>query len=119
MNAAAQSVEESKTSGKAPTTEGVPEQMALKGDDFTDLTKYLMPIYQHMIDVFRTNMSVADPAAHQYYLTLCNYVDSWERSVRNATPAQVWIVAGESEKVLEPFYTHLNATRDKLLSCYI
>lgn len=119
MNSAAHRVEESKTSGKAPSAGGLPEQMMLKGDDFTDLTKNLMPIYRNMIDVFRTNMAAADPIACQYYPTLCNYAHSWERSVRNATPASEWIVAGESTKVLEPFYTHLKATRDKLLSSYI
>jgi hypothetical protein len=115
MNSAAQRVEESKTSGKAPTTGGLPDQMRLKDDDFTDLTKNLMPLYRNMIDVFRTNMPAADQTAYQYYPILCNYVHSWERSVRNATSAQAWIVAGESTKVLEPFYMHLKATRDKLL----
>lgn len=119
MNSAAQRFEESKTSGKAPTTGGLPGQMMIEDDDFTDLTKHLMPIYRNMIDVFRINMSAADPMAHQYYPILCKYVHSWERSVRNATLAQVWIVTGESTKVLEPFYMHVKATRDKLLSSYI
>jgi hypothetical protein len=119
MNSAAQRVEESRTSGKASTTGGLPEQMMLKDDDFAELTKNLMPLYRNMIHVFRTNMPAADQMAYQYYPILCHYVRSWERSVRNAAPAQEWIVAGESTKVLEPFYMHLKSTRDKLLSSYI
>ncbi len=103
MNAAAECFEKSKTSDIAPTTGGFPEQMQLKGDDDLTDIKDLMRIYRQMMDVFQASISVADPTAHAYFLTLCNYVDSWERSVRFAMPSQVWIVEDRVKECFNRF----------------
>lgn len=96
----------------------IPEQMPLTGDDLTIIKEKLMPIYREMINVFRTNMSVANPTVATYFYSLCKYEDSWDKSVRSAVPAQAWIVRGQTEKVLHPFYEHLHCTHNKLLSDY-
>jgi hypothetical protein len=96
----------------------MPEQMPLSGDDFTIMKEKLFPIYQRMITVFRTNMSAAGPTAHEYFYSLCKYVDSWEKSLHSAIPAHAWIVRGQNDEVLQPFYAHLQRVHDKLLADY-
>jgi hypothetical protein len=96
----------------------MPEQMAIADDDLTILKDKLVPIYRDMINVFRTNMSVADPGMDEYFSILNKYVESWEKSLRGAMLAHEWIVRGENEKVLQPFYEHLESTYNRLLDTY-
>jgi hypothetical protein len=97
---------------------GAPDQMPISGDDLTIMKEKLFPIYQRMITVFRTNMSVGGPTAHEYFYSLCKYVDSWEKSLHSASPAHAWIVRGQNDEVLQPFYAHLQRFHDKLLADY-
>jgi hypothetical protein len=86
-----------------------PEQMPLSDDDLAIMKEKLFPIYDEMITVFRTNMSVAGPAVHEYYYTLCKYVNSWEKGLNSAIPAHTWIVRGENEKCFSRFTQTCNA----------
>jgi hypothetical protein len=114
MNEAAECSEKSRTTGMASTTGGFPEEMQLKGNDLEVIKGTLMPIYRNMIKEFRSNMSIANPTAHAYFPILCQYVESWVRRGNLDMPSAVRIVAGQSEKVLQPFYTHLCDTHTKL-----
>jgi hypothetical protein len=118
MNLAAKRFEASKTTGAPLTGAGLPELMPVSGDDIPKIKEVLFPLYRRMIDVFQNNMFVADPESHLYFPALAEYVESWERGLREAVPSHSSIVVGQSEEHLEPLYSHLEKKRDKLLENY-
>ena len=67
-----------------------------------------------MVTTFRDKMWLAEPETRVYFDKFVEFVDVWERSLRNAMPGEVVKAIGHGEANLHPFYDHLEKTHDRL-----
>ena len=73
-----------------------------------------MVLYRKMIEVFRKRMWLAEPETREYLPQLIEFVDVWERRMRDAMPDEVVLAIEHSEENLRSFYDHLATTHDRL-----
>ena len=74
----------------------------------------LMPLYGQMVDVFRSKLWLAEPETRNYFSTLIEFVDVWDKILADRLPRDVAPAIGHTEANLKPFYEHLEATHDRL-----
>jgi hypothetical protein len=74
----------------------------------------LLPGYRKMAMIFRENLWLADPDTQEFYPELMEYLELWERHLREALPGEVLVRLGHTEAKLHPFYAHLKARHDSL-----
>jgi len=67
----------------------------------------LMPLYRKMLDVFTEKYWLADPDTRDYYQSFLEFVEVWERNLAKAIPGEVITKLGHAEKIVHPFYDHL------------
>ncbi|MCH7806943.1 MAG: hypothetical protein IH995_07355 [Proteobacteria bacterium] len=91
-----------------------PQFQAIIEYDNTKLREELIPAYQKMITLFRDKMWLAEPETREYFDDLVEFVDIWERSLRNTLPPEVLEDLDHDESNLAPFYEHLEMTLNKL-----
>ena len=82
-----------------------------EGNIFKDIT---MPLYRKMLDVFRERMWLAEPQTRGHLAALVEFVDVWERHLRNTIPDEIVWEIEHSEENLKPFYRHVEETHDQL-----
>lgn len=109
-NASRKSVEESQRLSK----ERFPEFAAIIQDDNITFTDKLIPTYRRMINIFRDKLWLAEPETRAFFPMLVEFVDLWERHLREALPVEVVNEMGHTEAKLHPFYDHLERTMDTL-----
>jgi hypothetical protein len=65
-----------------------------------------------MVDLFRANFWLADPATREFYPEVLEFVDVWERLVDKSLPVEVLRRIDHTEEKLLPFYKHVADTHD-------
>ena len=74
----------------------------------------LLPLYQEMIEIFRKNYWLADEETRTYFPTLLQYVEVWNRNLKDALPFEVWKALDHKESRLIAFYEHLEKKHNDL-----
>jgi hypothetical protein len=85
-------------------------------DDENKTLGVLMPRYQEMVNVFRTKMWLAEPETRVHFPVLIEFVDVWDKILSDRLPREIAPAIGHTEANLKPFYSHLEATHDRLRS---
>jgi hypothetical protein len=75
-----------------------------------------MPRYREMIDVFRDKMWLAEPETREYFKSLIEFVDVWDKVLAEKLPPSVAKAIDHSEQNLHPFYHHLERMHDRFRS---
>jgi hypothetical protein len=70
-------------------------------DDSTTFKEQLLPAYQQMAALFRESLWLADADTRSYYPELMEYLDVWERYLRQAIPGEVVSALGHTEDTLQ------------------
>jgi hypothetical protein len=96
------------------TEERWPEFGRIIEYDNERLHKDLLPAYRKMLDLFRENYWLADPATREFYPEIVEFVDIWERWVDKSLPVEVLRRVNHSEEKLVPFYNHVAETHDAI-----
>jgi hypothetical protein len=87
---------------------------AMIEDDNRALAETLMPLYRKMVEIFRDKMWLAEPQTRSYFPRLVEFVDVWDRVLRDALPRDVPGAVGHGEINLHEFYEHVQSTHDRL-----
>lgn len=74
----------------------------------------LFPLYQEMIEIFRTNYWLADEETRNFFPTLLQYVEIWNRNLNDALPFEVWKALNHKEANLKDFYEHIESKHNEL-----
>lgn len=72
--------------------------------------KYLLPIYDKMVEIFTKSYWLAEPTTQQFYQPFCRYVELWHRYIDGGIPGEVLKEIKIEEKPLEPFYADIEHT---------
>ena len=91
-----------------------PAFSALILDDNQAFREILMPIYRQMLALFRDKIWLAEPQTRTYFTPFVEFIDVWERVLRDALPGEVIAKLDHGEATLHPFYDHLEITLDRL-----
>jgi len=94
----------------------------LRGSEFKKIVEYdnliflneLFPEYIKMLDLFRENLSLVDPDTQEYYPTLVEFTEKWNRWLSKSLPVEVLKVLERNETNLEPFFIHLEQKQSTL-----
>ena len=78
------------------------------------LQEELLPGYRRMLDTFRDNMWLAEQETRRYFAELLEFLEIWDRYLKNALPGELIKALGHSEERLQPFYQHLEKKHDEL-----
>lgn len=85
-------------------------------DESETFRNVLMPRYREMIDVFRDKMWLAEPETREYFKSLIEFVDVWDKILSDTLPRSVAPAIGHTEQNLYPFYQHLEEVHDRIRS---
>lgn len=96
------------------TASRFPQFKALIEHDNSRFNERLMPAYREMVDLFRGKLWLAEDETRQYYPTLVEFVDVWDRWLGGSLPHEVIDRTGHSEVKLHPFYEHLETQHTRL-----
>lgn len=83
-------------------------------DENKRFPKYLLPLYDEMVDVFTKNYWLAEDSTKEFYKPFCRYVQLWHRYYDDAIPPRVLEEVQIDEKSLLPFYEDLEINLIKL-----
>lgn len=76
--------------------------------DNQQLTGELVPLYQSMLDHVTKNMWLAEPSTLDHYSALVEYVELWNRGLKQSLPTEVMFEVRHEENKLYPFYADLD-----------
>jgi len=96
------------------TAEKWPRFKKLLEYDDQKFVEELFPLYQEMLECFRKNYWLADEETRSYYPTLLQYVEIWNRNLKDALPYEVWKSLDHKESHLLAFYEHLETKHTQL-----
>jgi hypothetical protein len=91
-----------------------PRYQRIIDDHNEQLKNDLMPLYRQMADVFTAKMQFAEPSTRQHFRALIEFVELWERYVRDALPGAVADRVVPSEERLSDFYADLQTNFERL-----
>jgi hypothetical protein len=74
----------------------------------------ILPWYKKMVEVFRDNISLAEPETRSHFAVLIQFVEVWERFLDGKIPGQVTQELGHTEAKLHPLYDNIERTHDRL-----
>lgn len=80
------------------------------------LAEELIPLYKKMLEIFSKNYYLAEPKTSEYYGTLCEFIEIWDRSLSKAIPNEVAQKLDHREEKLYPFYDELENRIQELRS---
>ena len=78
------------------------------------LKNEFMPQYNQMLSIFKENYWLAEPETKNFYFDLVEFVEVWNRSLKDEVQPEVIEKIGHTEKNLHPFYKELE-TRTGIL----
>lgn len=96
------------------TTEKWPRFKNLLDYDNQKFEDVLFPLYEEMLDCFRKNYWLADEETRRYYPVLLQFVEVWNRNLKDALPIEVWNALDHKEAALKDFYVHIEAKHEEL-----
>jgi hypothetical protein len=76
-------------------------------DENQRFPKYLLPLYDQMVDVFTKKYWLAEDSTKDFYKQFCRYVELWHRYYDDVIPPRVLEEVKLEEKDLLPFYEDL------------
>jgi hypothetical protein len=116
----AQHMEEMLHAGPGKTEEAsdahLPAILTNIWDENETFRNVLMPRYHEMIDVFRNKMWLAEPETREYFKSLVEFVDVWDKILANKLPHSIAPAIGHTEQNLHSFYQHLEEVHDRIRS---
>jgi hypothetical protein len=71
------------------------------------LSEELLPAYRKMLEIFTSSFWLAEEATRQHYAALVEYVEIWNRFMKETLPAEVLHRLEHSEQRLHPLYADL------------
>lgn len=77
--------------------------------DYTDLQvrQDLIPLYRKMVELFGSNMELAEESTLTHFGALVEFTELWYRSLQHPIPPEVLTSLNHSEKKLYPLYDDL------------
>jgi hypothetical protein len=115
-----QHIEDMLLAGRGKTDEAsdahLPAILTNIRDESETFQNVLMPRYREMIDVFRGKMWLAEPETREYFKSLIEFVDVWDKILADKLPRSVAPAIGHTEQNLYPFYQHLEEVHDRIRS---
>lgn len=84
--------------------------------DNKQVTEKLIPAYQRMVDLFRDRYWLAEFETRQYFTSLIEFVESWNRFLSETHSREVLQRVDVKEETLLPFYENLKEIQDRLRS---
>jgi hypothetical protein len=94
----------------------VPAIVANVDDEHKTFRHVLMPSYREMISTFRNKMWLTEPQTRDFFPSLIEFVDVWDKIIDRRLPHAVAATIGHTEENLKPFYEHLEQVHDRLRS---
>jgi hypothetical protein len=93
-----------------------------KGEKFDKIIDYdneylgaeTLPAYHKMIEIFRSNLRLAEPSTEKHFAALLEFVNVWDRFMVGALPGEVIRELKHSEQSLYPLYDDLQLQHGKL-----
>ena len=73
-----------------------------------------IPSYHRMVDVFRNNIWLAEPSTVEYFPSLLEFVNIWDRFLSGTLPGEVIQELKHTEESLSPLYIELQKKHDEL-----
>jgi len=80
----------------------------------TQLKEDLVPIYRKMLELYTTNMWLAEPSTLTFHFVLTEFVEIWNRFLAGSLPQEVLAEIDHSEGNLKSFYEDLQNSFDRL-----
>lgn len=90
--------------GLHPSIESVEKEIEY---DNRQLNEEFVPMYRHMLEIFRKNYWLAEPETKEHYSTLVEYVEGWNRTLVGGVSGETMQRIGHTEANLKPFYEEL------------
>lgn len=69
----------------------------------------LVPLYNEIVTLFTANMQFAEDSALEYFGTLVEFTELWNRWLQKPLPPEVVLSLNHSEEKLYPFYADLES----------
>jgi molecular chaperone GrpE (heat shock protein) len=82
--------------------------------DEQQLRGELIPMYERMVQHFSSHLWLAEPSTRAFYGDLVEYVEIWNRFLKNTIPREVLKKIEHSEGKFNPFYDDLVTQMEKL-----
>jgi len=98
------------------------ELYARRSDEYDKLADYsdnqlreeLIPLYRKMLDYWTANMAQAEPSTQQHFATLVDFVEIWNRFLKQSLPQAVIRQITHEEKKLYPLYEDIEKQVERL-----
>jgi hypothetical protein len=98
------------------------ELYARRSDEYDKLADYsdnqlrdeLIPLYRKMLDYWTANMAQAEPSTQQHFATFVDFVEIWNRFLKQSLPAAVIREITHEEKKLYPLYEDIEQQVERL-----
>lgn len=92
----------------------IPGLLKMVRDENDTFKNILMPRYREMVVTFREKMWLAEPETRAHFAALVEFVDVWDKILRDALPREVAPAIGHTEENLKPFYANIESVHDRL-----
>lgn len=73
-----------------------------------------MPAYRQMLTTFREKIWLAEPDTRNFLPDFIEFIDVWERTLRDTISPDIATAVGHNEQNLDDFYQHIKSTHDHL-----
>jgi hypothetical protein len=102
-----------RTAQEDPRVKGSQKDLLMQ-HDADHFVEELFPDYQSMLRIFRDNLWLAQAETRSYFPALFEFVEIWNRWLKETLPAEMVHIIGHNEEPLHPFYEHLRRKHDEL-----
>jgi hypothetical protein len=93
---------------------GIPTIKKLNEYNNIQLREEIVPLYRRMLQLFSENMWLAEPSTQEYYGELVEFVEIWNRHLKETLEPELVMSLNHSEADLKPFYEDLIAQFTRL-----
>jgi hypothetical protein len=73
-----------------------------------------MPAYRKMLAIFREKIWLVEPATRNYFTPFVEFIDIWERTLRDTISPDIVTEMGHDAQNLHSFYCNIESTHDLL-----
>lgn len=91
-----------------------PKFMRIIENDNRELEEELNTLYRQMADLFTAKMHFAEPSTRQHFGALIEFIELWQRWLRDALPSEVAERVAPNEGNLTAFYADLGTNFERL-----
>jgi hypothetical protein len=94
--------------------EGLNKLGTMANDEKQIFRDTAMPAYRQMLTTFREKIWLAEPDTRNYFTDFIEFIDVWERTLRDTISPDTVTAIGHNENNLDGFYQHIKSTHDRL-----